>query len=333
MPMLDAFNTDAFGLVSLTKAIQKAPFKPARIGEMGLFTPQGVSTTTCVFEEDNGKLALLPTKRRGEPRTPNKGSKRTVRTLPTLHIPLQDTIMAEDVQNVRKFGSENQLEGVADVVNRRMVSMRQHHEVTLEYHRIGAIHGKVLDSDGSTELYDLFTTFGVSETEVDFLLSTSTTDVRNKCVAVARAIEDALGAALYTGIHCLCGEDFFDALISHEDTKAAYERWRDGEILRQDVRRGFSFAGITFEEYRGTVSGVTFLAASVARFFPVGVPDLFTTYFAPADYMETVNTIGQNLYAKQERMPLDVGIMLDTQQNPLCVCHRPGVLIKGNQTT
>jgi Phage major capsid protein E len=37
---------------------------------------------------------------------------------------------------------------------------------------------------------------------------------------------------------------------------------------------------------------VDFTDASKAYFFPVGVPGLFRQYNAPADFVETANTIG-----------------------------------------
>jgi len=49
---------------------------------------------------------------------------------------------------------------------------------------------------------------------------------------------------------------------------------------------------------------------------------------APADFNETVNTLGQPLYAKQEPRKFDRGTDLHTQSNPLPICHRPGLLIK-----
>ena len=53
-----------------------------------------------------------------------------------------------------------------------------------------------------------------------------------------------------------------------------------------------------------------------------------TDRFAPADFNETANTLGQALYAKQEPRKFDRGTDLHTQSNPLPMCHRPGVLIK-----
>jgi Phage major capsid protein E len=47
------------------------------------------------------------------------------------------------------------------------------------------------------------------------------------------------------------------------------------------------------------VRSVDFTDASKAYFFPVGVPGLFRQYNAPADFVETANTIGLPRYAKQ----------------------------------
>ena len=62
--------------------------------------------------------------------------------------------------------------------------------------------------------------------------------------------------------------------------------------------------------------------------FPLGTVDTFGTYLAPADFNETVNTLGQPLYAKQEPRKFERGTDLHTQSNPLPMCHRPGVLVK-----
>jgi len=45
--------------------------------------------------------------------------------------------------------------------------------------------------------------------------------------------------------------------------------------------------------------------------------DTFATYFAPADFNETVNTLGQPLYAKQEPRKFDRGTDLHTQSNQI----------------
>jgi hypothetical protein len=90
---------------------------------------------------------------------------------------------------------------------------------------------------------------------------------------------------------------------------------------------------IVFEEYRGRVGTVDFTDASKAYFFPVGVPGLFRQYNAPADFVETANTIGLPRYAKQAvDQQFARWVMLHVQSNPLPICTRPRVLIKGKRT-
>jgi hypothetical protein len=62
------------------------------------------------------------------------------------------------------------------------------------------------------------------------------------------------------------------------------------------------------------------------------VPDLFKTVYAPADYIETVNTMGKPRYAKQYAMPNDKGIHMDTQMNALNWCTRPYALARAKLT-
>ncbi len=330
MPVLDLFNTSAFDTISLTTAVNALPFVPSRVGEMKLFAAQGVPNTTIAIEEKNGLLALLPTAQRGEVGSVAAPVKRKVRSFAVPHIPHYDAVHAADIQNVRKFGSENQLESIAEIVNDRLALMRQHHETTEEHLRLGALQGKILDSDGSTTIFNLFTEFSVTEGATDFVLGTAGTDIRGKCLTVIRAIEDVLGATGYDHIHCFAHDLWFDDFISHADVKAAFDRFQDGEMLRNDPRAGFTFANITFENYRGKVGSNDFMVSDEARFFPVGVAGLFQTFYAPADFTEAVNTIGIPVYAKQERMKFDKGIELHTQSNPLPMCTQPEVLHRGH---
>jgi hypothetical protein len=102
---------------------------------------------------------------------------------------------------------------------------------------------------------------------------------------------------------------------------------------RGQARGSFEYAGIPFEEYRGKIGTVDFTDASRAYFFPVGVLGLFRQYNAPADFAETANTIGLPRYAKQAvDQQFARWVMLHVQSNPLPICTRPGVLIKGKGT-
>ena len=284
MPALDIFGGSAFTMVALTDAINKMPYVPGRIGQLGLLREQGVSTTSVMIEEREGSLNLVETTARGAPAIRTRPtSERALAVVP--HIALEDTILADEVQNVRAFGSESMLEGVQAVVNQRMSEMATKMDATLEHLRIGAIKGQILDADGSAVIYDLFTEFGVTaHTEIDFDLdnaSPAAGAVKKKCHDIRRKIEDGR-AQPYEHIHAICGADFFDDLITHSEVAKAYDRYLDGAFLRQGQARGsFEYSGIVFEEYRGRVGTVDFTDASKAYFFPVGVPGLFRQNNAP----------------------------------------------------
>ena len=73
--------------------------------------------------------------------------------------------------------------------------------------------------------------------------------------------------------------------------------------------------------------------AAEAHFLPVGVAGPFRRYNAPADFVETANTLGLPRYAKQEvDAQFARWVMPHVQANPLPICTRPRVLIKGKRT-
>ena len=327
MAFLDIFNDDAFSLTSLTATLNEMDHKPGRLGELGLFEESGINTTTAVVESVNGILRLLPTAERGAPATQAVGEKRKVRSFVIPHIPHDSTILASEVQNVRQFGSEDALQGVQTVVNGRLMQMNGNHEVTLEHLRMGALKGVIYDADGSSVLYNLFTEFGVTQQTHNFVLGTASTDVRDLTVKARRKVEKALGAQPYTGLRAVCGADFYDAYTGHATVKDAYQRYMDGEMLRRDLKSGFRFADVEWEEYRGAVGDVDYIAPDEAYLFPEGAGN-FKTWFAPADFVETVNTIGLPRYAKQKLMDFEKGVIVHTQSNPLPINLRPRAVIK-----
>jgi len=330
MPSLDAFNSDVFNMMSLTEAIDKLPYVPAFLGSKNLFTRKGIQTTTAMFDEREGVLSLIPTAARGSRPTVAARGDRRARSFVVPHLPLTSSILADDVQNVRAFGQETALQTMSAAVNDELESMKQSFEATFEYHRAGAIKGVILDADGTSVIYNLFTEYGLTQHEVVFNLSLSTFDVKSAATEVLRHIRDALGATMYMGVDALCGDDFFDELTSHAKVAAAFDRWQDGQFLRdQQFESGFPFGGITWYNYRGSIGSIDFFNTDEAYFYPTGVPRLFIEVNAPADYAETVNTIGKPYYAKQERMAFDKGVLIEAQSNPLFICTRPQCLVKG----
>lgn len=336
--MLDIFNDDAFGVVSLTDAVNKTPFVPGRAGAVASWAEDGVSTTTIAVEEIAGELKLVSSTPRGAPGTSVGKEKRSVRSLRIPHYQIDDGIMADEVQGVRAFGQESQVETVFGLVNRRMAQhVAWRIDPTLEHQRIGALKGIILDGDGST-VYNLFTEFGVSQmTEVDFDLdagSPTAGALRQVCDDVARDVADELGGVGYSGLHAFCGKTFWQNLIAHSEVRDVYlaSQTQAMQLLNPMAYRSIRIGDITFEEYRGSVGGTAFVHTDKCHIFPIGVPGLYRTVYAPADYIETVNTPGLPRYAKQYRMPNDKGVSLEVQSNALSYVTRPRVLVKGKRT-
>lgn len=342
MPIIaDVFNGDAFNAVELTAAVNVVPNTYGRLQELDLMPGEGVPTTSVAVQFVNGELNLLPTRTRGGPPSLGAKEKRNVRSFEIPHIPHDDFVLAKDVQNVVSLGG-NVLENVQDVVNRKLATMRRKHAITLEFLRMGALSGQILDADGSL-IYDLFAEFGVQQKTVFFDLDNASANVAGKCREVTGYTEDNLLGDVMTSVHCLASPGFFDKLVSHKSVADAfrfYSNSPNANPVRDDVRRMFPFQGIMFEEYRGTATQLQedgsktvrrFIPQGEARFFPRGTTECFSTYFAPGDFMDVVNTPGLEVYARQA-MDLEFWrwVKLHTQSNPLPLCKRPALLVRGS---
>ena len=336
MPMNNPFDNPAFSMSALSTAINILPNNYGLMDQMNLFPAKPVRFRQIAIEEKNGVLSLLPTLPVGSPGTVGVRGKRKLRSFAIPHIPHEDVVLPEEVQGIRAFGMESELQSISNVMVEHLHTMRNKHAITLEHLRMGALKGIILDADG-TPLYDLYAEFKIDPKVVNFQLTADGTNVRQKCFEVLGHIDENLLGEFMTGIHCLCSPEFFGKLVGHPKVEKAYENYAQGAMLRDDVRNGFSFGGIVFEEYLGKASYVDgagtaqtrdFIAEGEAHAFPLGTVDTFATYFAPADFNETVNTLGQAIYAKQEPRKFDRGTDLHTQSNPLPMCHRPGVLVK-----
>jgi hypothetical protein len=128
-------------------------------------------------------------------------------------------------------------------------------------------------------------------------------------------------------------------LLAHKEVRASFLNWTEAQILRDGYvgPNGsswgiFEFGGIVWENYRGQVGDTAYVNLDKAHIFPMGAPGLFRTYWAPADYVETVNTVGQRLYAKLYAMDNGKGVNYDVQMNELNICTRPRTLIQGKRT-
>lgn len=343
MASLDVFATDAFTMTQLTASVNLLDFLPQLIGGSGIFTPQPVATTTVWIEERDDVLALVPNTPRGAPpdAMDNSARRRNARQLALTHLPKRDAIIADELQNVRAFGSESEAETVMRVVNQRMEFLRRDIELTWENLMLGAIKGTILDADGSTVIYDLFSEFGVSqEAEVDFDLdaaSPAAGALRTVCTTTIRTMLRNLKGGVGPNVRIvgLCSDTFWDDLIAHSEVRETYLNWAAAADLRGGAAfGGMTYGGIEWFNYRGTddASTVT-VAADKCHLFPANIPGLFPMYYGPADTVDYVNTMGLPFYAMQSVEPRwRKQVDIEVQSNPLPICTQPLVLMQGKRT-
>lgn len=337
--MLDIFNQDPFSVVSMTARINNIPFVPGQLGALGVFSEDGISTLTAIIERDGLTLGLVAPTPRGGPGETAPHTGRNMLSVVVPHYQRDDAVYADEVQGVRAFGTDADASGtlatIEQLVERKMRKHTIAFDATLEHQRVGALKGLVVDKNGNTIL-DLSAAFGgVSiPAAMDWTLGTSTVELRQLGFDVIDAVETALDGLPYGGITALTGKSFWRKLIAHKAVKETYLNWIAAAELRGVPSESFEFAGIDWRRYRTGTQAQNALSTP-APFVPDngalivihGVPDLYKTFFSPADYIETVNTIGLPRYAKQYPMKNDKGVNMEMQTNAISLCTRPQALL------
>jgi hypothetical protein len=329
---------NAFTQTEIAAAINIVPNTYGRINQLGLMPVRGVMTRDIAIEEQNGSLALIPTEAIGGAGTVGQNGKRRIRTFRVPRLIQEEHVNPAEVDGIRAFGGDAR-ESLAALLNQKLSTVRAKHDITLEYLRMGALKGIILDADGSSVVYNLYNEFGITQKTIDFdLLPANKTDVRAKCMELVRYMEDNLMGESSSGVRALVSSEFFDKLVAHPSVKEAYANYQEAaQRLGGDMRDGFTFGSVTFEEYRGRASGtggtIRFIAANEGHAFPVGTTNTFATLAAPADFNDTVGKLGQVYYAKVQEAKMGRGYDIHTQANVLPMCMRPAVLVKVHTST
>ncbi|MCA7985164.1 major capsid protein [Burkholderia vietnamiensis] len=341
MASLDIFNQDPFSTVSLTAAVDKYPYQPQTLGELGIFDDDPIRTTALVVEQRQGQLVVIPLSERGEEGTQRTTEKRQARYFDVPRLRHADTIYANELQNIRAFGTESELMQVQDEVARRLAGptgLLKNIEYTWEFQRLAAVQGKFTDADGTVK-YDWFQEFGITPaTEVGFNLAAGTANsLRPLCNQITRSMARKAQGAFTpsTKIFALCGDAFYDTFVNHPDVIRTFVNWSDAVEIRGGNSGGafqaFEFGGIRWLNYRGSDDNTTIkIADDKVKFFPVGAPGIFRRALAPGESFQWVNTPGKPVYV--------VPIMdrdrnewwkMEVSSYPLHICTRPEVLFSG----
>lgn len=350
---MNVFDQDAFGTISLTTAIESIPYRPTLLSSMNIFDPESIRTEVAAMEMRNGVISLIQTSARGAPLEEGQSEKREFRFRGTNRLAKGFTLRASEIQNIRAFGSETELQAAQTEVMRRYngpTGLVNDLALTWEKHRLGAIQGIVLDAD-NTPLVDWFEFWGVDQpAEVNFALNVDATDVRAKCSAIIRAMARAAKGAWIDGstqVHALVGDGFWDLLCHHPDVRDTYKNWEAAVALRASLAEPtkgqfgdtFYFGGIYWHNYRGadnfdenaTRGAATVgIASTKAKFFPVNAPGAFKWFKSPGETFDFVNTLGLDFYGLMVRdKDRNMWVRPEVYSYPLFACMRPLMLQSG----
>ena len=324
----DFFNQEAFDQITMTEALNKIPYQPRRLGALNLFEPTALDTDVVVIDETEGQIQILDTRPRGAaPQRAKTDIKPKARAFQVPHMQFETRLKASEIQGKRRPGTTD-LESVAQKLNDKTLWFRNQIETTHEIHRLNALRGVLLDADGSV-IFDFFDEFDVAQNAENFEFSNNTFKVREACIDVARRIEEELGDVSYTALHAFCGREFFDELTSHPLVRDTYIQ-QEAVRLRDDLRTGFTFGGITFEEYRGIRgNAVAEIDDDKAYVIPLGTQGMFRFNYAPGDFMDTVNLAAMPMYmrtAPDTKYNRWVDLLGET--NPLFINTRPRAVVE-----
>lgn len=323
---------DLYTSAELTEAVNKLPLMPMRMRP--LFRQIGVKTTAVGIDFFNGRLVLVENQDRGDPaqQMRGRGSKRVTKFLQAAHLPLADVLKPEDIQDVRGFGTTEPI-STEYVINNKLTDLKNSVTMTAEFHRLGAAQGIVYDADGTTVLHNLFEVFGVTQKKLEVVFPTNATrmnPILKTILDAKRHAEQKLGGMPAQRFEAMVGSDFYDMLTTHELVRKPFEDWqaRQQDFGDNDYRRrGFTYGGVTFIEASEVVGNRQLVQSTKAHLYPVGL-GVFMQFNAPANWTETVNTIGNEFYARMEPVRMGRGYDLEVQANPLAICTYPEALVE-----
>ncbi len=347
--ILDVFNGDAFTAMELTSFVDRHPFLPTGIGALDLFEPLPIRTTALAVEERDGVLTLIPTSPRGAPAMERTTEKRKMRYFETPRLFHGDTLQVSELQNIRDFIGDNgvavtTLMQVQRELARRLVGptgLTKNLEYTLEYHRLGAIQGILLDANGNV-LHNWFNEFEITAPSATaFSLSSGATaatgTLRPICNGIVRTMMRAAKGVWTpsTRVVGLCGDQFYDQFTNHMDVKQTFLNWNAAKDLRNGPEfasfGAFTWGDIDWINYRGSDDNSTIaIPTNEVKFFPKGAPGVFQKAMGPGESAEFLNQPGRPQYI----LPI-----VDTKRRmwfrselyayPLHICTRPDLLASG----
>lgn len=318
-------NDAHYGVLPMSEAINRVASVPTIIDELGIFKKTMLTTTYVSVESKGGALNLVDAVPRGTPGMPVSEQRGKPRTFSCLHLPKNDVVRADDVQNVRSFGSQKNTLTVAQKVADKLSAMKADIDYTIEHLRLGALKGKLLNADG-TELVDIYKEFGMTRPSHTLKLTGKDAHAGKELEAVLSMMKHKRQGEMVRGWVVLCGLEFLQKLKYHPTMQDIYLRYKEAQAYRDGSSANIEFEhmGVKFIQYDHQFgNSQSNIADNEGILLPLGTASTFREFYAPADMNETVNTPALPYYASREPMAHKKGWDLHAQSNPLPMLLRP----------
>ncbi len=323
---------------ALRETIHNLPTMYNMLGRMGLFSQKGIDTTYVEIERMSGQLNILPVTERGGPSTRARSNTRDKIIVPTYYMSHGDALKASDLQNLPMFGAQDFFERFDEKLFEKLALIKRKYAQTMEFWRWNALNGSVVDADGETELYNVYTLMGETQPDFDLKLGTTTDDgVLDLGYEIRRYMETNAQGEPIGDIVVFCHSVLFDKIRKHPIIREIYKHQAMDRVRPNpnvdDVFMGFRHGNTVFVEHNGRATYVDpntgaetvhdFLTSGEGLAVPLGTMDVFKEYFAPGERMDAVNQPGRQIYVDMKEMDWGRGIEIETESAPLTLVKKP----------
>jgi hypothetical protein len=349
MPLVINPN-DRTKVVDRTDSLIQIPNTVGITNALGLFTPTFSSQKTVEITRTKRGSTLLEDRNWDERNQTIAGRQRDSLLLKIPHFPADDAITPNDIDGIvsaNSMAEAAELESVAAVRADKMFDLREAHGLTLEAARMQLITAGTVYAPNGTVATNYYTEFGITREEIVTSLATST-DPRADFADAKKAVRAGLTggqAGTVRAFVVLASDSYFQALLMNPYITDAMKYEAGQQSLSVLLGQPQSLAGDARFEYVN-VFGITFINAGAAGYenaagtfvpfvaegdaymLPVGVRDMFKTYFAPANRFGTINRRAQGSYWYEYMNEKDDIIEIMTEQNFLNALLNPGAIVR-----
>lgn len=339
-------------VVDRTDSLLVIPNTVGITNALGLFTPNYSSQKNIEIVRSTKKSHILEDRNWDERNQTIAGRQQDSLLLKIPHFPADDAITPNDIDGIVQAGSLAEfaeLETVASVRAEKMIDLREAHALTLEAARMQMITTGTVYSPRSTVVTNFYTEFGVTRTEIDVDF-TGAADPRSTINTAKKAVRNGLRdgqAGTVRAFVVLCSDSFYMALQQNAFVTDAFKYVDQAQALQILLGKGgadvggldarfeqMSLFGCTFinagaagyENAAGTF--VPFIPEGDAYMLPVGVRDLFKTYYAPANRFASINRPSQGSYWFEYLNEKNDNIEIMTEQNFMNALLNPAAVVR-----